>query len=126
VHTHTRTRTRVHHAHPLEGREAKHAHASRQVAAAELAQHQRALDQKLSQLEASRDLSRVWVHVDMDAFFAAVEELANPELVRAAASGDPEQGMTSVCVRAYARARARTRVCVCVCLCVCECARTKG
>ncbi|KAG1657976.1 hypothetical protein FOA52_008036 [Chlamydomonas sp. UWO 241] len=50
------------------------------VATSELAQHQRALNQKLAQLEATRDLSRVWVHVDMDAFYAAVEELDNPDL----------------------------------------------
>ena len=43
-----------------------------------------ALDRpKLSQLEeieAGRDLSQVIVHVDMDAFFANVELLTNPDL----------------------------------------------
>ena len=32
-------------------------------------------------LEATRDLTKVWAHVDMDAFYAAAEELANPSLV---------------------------------------------
>lgn len=52
-----------------------------QVTEGELARHQRALEQKMAVLEATRELKRTWVHVDMDAFFAAVEELANPALV---------------------------------------------
>lgn len=32
------------------------------------------------ELEATRDLSRIWVHVDMDAFYAAVETLSDPSL----------------------------------------------
>lgn len=32
------------------------------------------------ELEASRDLTRTWLHVDMDAFYAAVETLDNPAL----------------------------------------------
>lgn len=39
-----------------------------------------ATDLKVAELEASRDLSHIWVHVDMDAFFAAVETLVNPSL----------------------------------------------
>lgn len=39
-----------------------------------------AVDQLLVQLEAQRDLSQIIVHVDMDAFFASVELLYNPEL----------------------------------------------
>lgn len=35
---------------------------------------------RIVELEATRDLSRTWIHVDMDAFFAAVEELDNPVL----------------------------------------------
>ena len=37
-------------------------------------------DKLLAQLEAERDLSRVIVHLDMDAFFASVEIRDNPEL----------------------------------------------
>jgi Ca2+-transporting ATPase/DNA polymerase kappa len=32
------------------------------------------------ELEASRDLSKIWLHTDMDAFYAAVETLENPSL----------------------------------------------
>lgn len=31
-------------------------------------------------MEARRDLTKVWIHVDMDAFFASVEELLDPSL----------------------------------------------
>ena len=37
-------------------------------------------DRRIVELEASRDLSRIWLHVDMDAFYAAVETLSNPTL----------------------------------------------
>ena len=37
-------------------------------------------DKLLAQLEAERDLSRVIVHLDMDAFFASVEIRDHPEL----------------------------------------------
>ena len=37
-------------------------------------------DKLLAQLDAERDLSRVIVHVDMDAFFASVEIRDHPEL----------------------------------------------
>ena len=37
-------------------------------------------DKLLLELEATRDLSRTIVHVDMDAFYAAVEMRDNPEL----------------------------------------------
>lgn len=37
-------------------------------------------DRRILELEATRDLSRIWLHVDMDAFYAAVETLINPIL----------------------------------------------
>nr|CAD1841342.1 unnamed protein product [Ananas comosus var. bracteatus] len=37
-------------------------------------------DRKIEELEASRDLSKTWLHADMDAFYAAVETLENPSL----------------------------------------------
>ena len=41
----------------------------------------RTMDRKILALEATRDLTKTWAHVDMDAFYAAAEELANPSLV---------------------------------------------
>ena len=41
----------------------------------------RKVDAKISELLADRDLSRTWIHVDLDAFFASVEELGDPSLV---------------------------------------------
>jgi len=35
---------------------------------------------KMLELEASRDLSKIWLHTDMDAFYAAVETLEDPSL----------------------------------------------
>ena len=40
----------------------------------------RQADALLQRLESSRDLTRTIVHVDMDAFYAAVEMLDNPKL----------------------------------------------
>lgn len=37
-------------------------------------------DKRILELEATRDLSKIWLHVDMDAFYAAVETLCNPSL----------------------------------------------
>ena len=41
----------------------------------------RAMDAKVAALRAGEDLTRTWLCVDMDAFFAACEELDNPALV---------------------------------------------
>ena len=41
----------------------------------------RAMDIKLAALRASADLTRQWLVVDLDAFFASVEELDDPTLV---------------------------------------------
>lgn len=40
----------------------------------------RSADQKIAALEVQRDLGRCWIHVDMDAFYASVEELDDPSL----------------------------------------------
>lgn len=37
-------------------------------------------DKRILELEATRDLLRIWLHVDMDAFYAAVETLCDPSL----------------------------------------------
>jgi len=39
------------------------------------------MDIKMAALKASADLTRTWLHIDMDAFFASVEELDDPSLV---------------------------------------------
>ena len=46
----------------------------------DLSQERRRADEYLTELELSRDLSQYVIHVDCDAFFAAVEELDRPEL----------------------------------------------
>lgn len=48
--------------------------------ATDISHHQRIADKRITELEATRDLSRIWLHVDMDAFYAAVETLSNPSL----------------------------------------------
>ena len=48
----------------------------------QLARHQRRADARVATLERTRDVSRTWIHVDMDAFYAAVHVLENPELGR--------------------------------------------
>ena len=40
------------------------------------------MDKKIAALKDSVDLTRTWIVVDMDAFYAAVEELYDPSLVR--------------------------------------------
>ncbi|EFN58744.1 hypothetical protein CHLNCDRAFT_140443 [Chlorella variabilis] len=68
----------------------------------DLARCTAAMDAQLAALEAGRDLSRTWLHVDMDAFFAAVEELERPELRgRAFAVG----GMGMISTASYAARR---------------------
>lgn len=46
----------------------------------DLASDKRKADECIAELELSRDLSQVVVHMDCDAFYAAVEELDRPEL----------------------------------------------
>eukprot|EP01018_Ginkgo_biloba_P014400 Gb_14612 [translate_table: standard] len=55
-------------------------------------------DRRVLELEAARDLSRIWVHVDMDAFYAAVETLENPSL-----AGKPMAvgSMSMICTANY-------------------------
>ncbi|KAL6209908.1 hypothetical protein ACLB2K_020847 [Fragaria x ananassa] len=50
------------------------------LTAADLAHYQKVADRRIIELEAMRDLSKVWIHVDMDAFYAAVETLSEPSL----------------------------------------------
>ncbi|KAL2460330.1 DNA/RNA polymerase superfamily protein [Abeliophyllum distichum] len=50
------------------------------LTAAEINHYQKIADNRIVELEATRDLSRIWLHVDMDAFYAAVETLCNPSL----------------------------------------------
>ncbi|GER36915.1 DNA polymerase IV [Striga asiatica] len=50
------------------------------LSATDLSHHQKIADKRIVELEATRDLSRFWLHVDMDAFYAAVETLCNPSL----------------------------------------------
>ncbi|PMD12556.1 impB/mucB/samB family protein [Hyaloscypha hepaticicola] len=52
----------------------------RQLEKLDLASDRRKADEYIAELELSRDLSQVVVHIDCDAFYAAVEELDRPEL----------------------------------------------
>lgn len=58
-----------------------HNHKGTQHTASCSAPLHRAMDGRMSALEASRDLSRTWLHADMDCFYAAVHEAENPQLV---------------------------------------------
>nr|GMC89586.1 DNA polymerase kappa isoform X1 [Ipomoea batatas] len=46
----------------------------------DISHYQKLAEKRILELEATRDLSRIWIHVDMDAFYAAVETLSNPSL----------------------------------------------
>jgi DNA polymerase kappa len=46
----------------------------------DLSRELRAADQLITELELSRDLTQHIVHIDCDAFYAAVEQLDRPEL----------------------------------------------
>ncbi|KAL9098200.1 MAG: hypothetical protein Q9163_006096 [Psora crenata] len=52
----------------------------RQLERIDLASDRRRADEYIAELELSRDLSQTVVHIDCDAFYAAVEELDRPEL----------------------------------------------
>ncbi|KAL6716694.1 hypothetical protein ACLMJK_006262 [Lecanora helva] len=52
----------------------------RQLERVDLASDLRRADEYIAELEMSRDLSQTVVHIDCDAFYAAVEELDQPEL----------------------------------------------
>ncbi|KAF2814636.1 DNA-directed polymeras-like protein kappa [Mytilinidion resinicola] len=52
----------------------------RQVERLDLASDQRRADDYITELELGRDLTQTVVHIDCDAFYAAVEELDRPEL----------------------------------------------
>ncbi|CAD6574357.1 MAG: hypothetical protein ASARMPRED_006677 [Alectoria sarmentosa] len=52
----------------------------RQLERVDLASDLRRADEYIEELELSRDLSQTVVHIDCDAFYAAVEELDRPEL----------------------------------------------
>lgn len=55
-------------------------------------------EKKIIELEASRDLTKTWLHTDMDAFYAAVEILDNPSL-----KGKPLAvgSMSMICTASY-------------------------
>nr|CAB3493989.1 unnamed protein product [Digitaria exilis] len=46
----------------------------------DISHFQKAAEKKMLELEASRDLSKIWLHTDMDAFYAAIETLEDPSL----------------------------------------------
>jgi DNA polymerase kappa len=46
----------------------------------DISHFQKVAEHKILELEASRDLSKIWLHTDMDAFYATVEILENPSL----------------------------------------------
>lgn len=52
----------------------------RHLECVDLSSELRRVDERITQLDAGRDLSQYIVHVDCDAFYASVEELDRPEL----------------------------------------------
>ncbi|KAJ3685530.1 hypothetical protein LUZ61_014694 [Rhynchospora tenuis] len=64
----------------------------------DIAHFQKIAEKKIVELEASRDLTKTWLHTDMDAFYAAVEILDNPSL-----KGKPLAvgGMSMICTASY-------------------------
>ncbi|XP_052210672.1 DNA polymerase kappa [Diospyros lotus] len=50
------------------------------LTASDISHYQKVADKRILELEVTRDLKRIWLHVDMDAFYAAVETLSNPSL----------------------------------------------
>jgi impB/mucB/samB family len=66
-------------------------------------------EKKIVELEASRDLTKTWLHTDMDAFYAAVEILDNPSL-----NGKPLAvgSMSMICTASYEVAALLTFVAV--------------
>jgi DNA polymerase kappa len=71
----------------------------RQLEKLDLGHDLRKADAYLAELELSRDLSQTIVHIDCDAFFAAVEELDRPELkdVPFAVGGGRGGGVLTTC-----------------------------
>ena len=56
------------------------------------------VDNMISDLEDTRDLSQCICHIDMDAFYASVEELENPDLKKVPMAVG---GMSMLCTSNY-------------------------
>ncbi|KAG6489565.1 hypothetical protein ZIOFF_050840 [Zingiber officinale] len=64
----------------------------------DISHFQMIVNKRILELDGSRDLSKIWLHTDMDAFYAAVETLENPLL-----KGKPLAvgGMSMICTASY-------------------------